>query len=336
MHIAKPSTRHPGKLFSLKTYNRIVHEIWPETDKVDSKAQAREDAKAEIRNMISTAAVAMAEFTGTNPDAIFSSDIFTLQRNERGQSVLVRMAAGSKHKLKGMGLSAGFHDDSAGEAFRVLPIMATIAMSGHLLSAIAIIHDDQLPDGVIDIIALDSMGGEWDNAVLFVAYCGPNIAEEVLYHKMFVEVVFPKSVKRIDQCKAMIRGGAKRPEARHYSISPDDADRVQEAFTSPSTSASRPATRSAQAQGGQVGAVSINSGAGGGAAQPVLAMPRQASSDPRPLPPPERVLPGSMDHEWENTHCYDGDCPQVKASFNKACMKRHGLATLRAIAIILN
>ncbi len=339
MHISKPSARHPGKLFTLKTYNTIIHQIWPETDKVDSKAHAREDAKAEIRNMISTAAVAMAEFTGTNPDAIFSSDIFTLQRNERGQSVLVRMAAGSKHKLKGMGLTAGFNDDSSGEAFRVLPIMASIAMSGHLLSAIAIIHDDQLPDGSIDIIALDSMGGEWDNAVLFVAYCGPNIAEEVLYHKMFVDVVFPKSIKRVDQCKAMIRGGAKRPEARHFSISPDDAHRLEEAFTSPSTSASRPATRSAQAQGVRVGAVSVNSvlGAGGGAAaaRPVLDMPPQASSHPRPLPPPERMLPGSMDREWDVTHCFDGDCPQVKAAFNKACMKQHGLATLRAIAILL-
>jgi hypothetical protein len=331
--VRKPSSRRPGRLFDGKTYNAILDEIWPETDKVDKKAQAREDAKAEPRNLISTAAVATAEFTDTNPDAIFSSDIFTLQRNARGQTVMVRMAAGSKKKMKNMGLTPGYKDDQAGEQFRVLPIMATIAMSGHLLCAIAIITDDQLPNGQCEIVALDSLTGRWDNAIYFVAYCGLNVPEELLYWKMFAEVVFPKSIKRVAECKDMIARGVQRPPEAVFSISPDDASRMNEAFTSPSTTPSR-GRRGAQAQSGAANAaVSVNSGPPGAAAAPAVEMPAPPASFPRPLPP--RQLPASLSTEWDIIHAFDGDCPQVKACFNKEAMRKHGKATLRSIAMKL-
>lgn len=335
-HIRRPSMRHAGKLFNMDTYHKIVNTVWPEVDVVDRKAQAREDAKAEPRNMISAAAVGQAEFAATNPDAIFSSDIFTLQRNERGQSCLVRMAAGSKKKMKAMGLTAGYKDDAAGEAFRVLPIMATIAMSGHLLSAIAIVYDDQLPDGKFDIIALDSMGGAWDNAVMFVCYCGPNVPEEVLYHAMFSRVVFPKSLKRVAECKAMLRGGVKRPATRHFSLSPEDASRIAEKMSSPSTSASHSRNAASQQPSVPLAGVSVHSNAvgGGSAAAAVLPMPMQSSPFPQPLPP--RHLPASLDTEWDPIHCFDGDCPQVKACLNREAMRKHGLATLLSIALRLD
>jgi hypothetical protein len=329
--VKKPSREDAGKQFDFRTYDRIIDEIWPEQRQVDKKAQAREDSKNEMRNMISTAAVAEAEFAGTNPEAIVSSDIFSMQINKRGEVEMVYMAAGSIASLKKFGLSPGHAEQSEGEAMRGSPIMISKTMGGHLISAISIIVDSEItPKSSIDIRPLDHIGGDPLDATIFVAYCGSEIHEEVLYHTMFKDVVFPKSLRWIEACKALQRAGnikvAQQPE--------------------PPTSASDLSSSSQASVGSRSSVHPIVIGSEDESSHQILLnAPVAANADMDAIMQvdigsslnssnPVQLHNAEFD-EWNNIQCFDGDMPQVKATMNKEAMKAHGLKTLRSIALAL-
>jgi hypothetical protein len=323
--LKQPLREDAGKQFDSRTYDRIIDEVWPEQRSVDKKAQAREDAKNEIRNMISTAAVADAEFTNTHPEAIVSSDIFSLQINKRGELELVYMAKGSKDMLKKFGLSPGHQEHSEGEAMRGAPIMISKTMGGHLISAIAIIvHSEITPKSLIDIRPLDHVGGDALNATIFVAYCGSEIHEEVLYHTMFADVVFPKSQRWTEACKALQRAGnikvARQPEP------PTSASDL-----SASSQASVPSRSSLEQssvfQNGSEAQQSSQQDIHNASAAEMDALMHVDIGSGNPV-----QFNVEFD-EWINVQCFDGDMPQVKATMNKEAMKAHGLKTLRSIAI---
>jgi hypothetical protein len=326
--LKKPSHDDAGTQFDFRTYDRIIDEVWPEQRSVDKKAQAREDAKNEIRNMISTAAVAEAEFANTNPEAIVSSDIFSIQINKRGEVELVYMAKGSKDLLKKFGLSPGHEEHSEGEAMRGAPIMISKTMGGHLISAIAIIVDSEItPKSLIDIRPLDHVGGDALDATIFVAYCGSEIHEEVLYHTMFKDVVFPKSQRWIEACKALRRAGnikvAQQPEppTSASDLSPSSQASVR------SRSSINPivvADDEVSQQSLQEGHIAVHAD---------MDAIMQVDIGVSALTYDNHVQFNIEFEEWINVQCFDGDMPQVKATMNKEAMKAHGLKTLRSIAL---
>lgn len=179
----------------------LARKICPEQRFVKRGTLRREEAKAELRNAISCAAVAGSVFRRTSPDCIVTSDHLAIYINSKEQLKVVFAAAGSQDSMRKQKMSMAHADiasEESSEGDVKLPCMCSMTMSGRVISCIAEIWDDQLrpdADGTrVKIYALDQTdSSNFLSASTFKAYIAHGTPHELVMYEFYTKVVIPKA-----------------------------------------------------------------------------------------------------------------------------------------------
>jgi hypothetical protein len=179
----------------------LAKKICPEQRFVKRGTLRREEAKAEIRNAISSAAVAGSVFRRTNPDCIVTTDHLAIYINSKDQLKVVYAAAGSQDSMRKQRVSMAHADEDAEESSEgdvKMPCMCSMTMSGKVISCVAEIWDDQLQpdaDGArVKIYALDPTdSSNFLSASTYKAYIAHGTPHELVMWEVYTKVVIPKA-----------------------------------------------------------------------------------------------------------------------------------------------
>jgi len=309
----------------------------PEIASAVPQAAGRAAAKSEPRNMITLAAVAMAEFRGTPPDITYSTDMFTVFISEKGQVHTVYMASGSLAKLKAENLKACVDIAVKGlppsaKARASIPSYATFSATGEVLSAVLLFIDSNIPDSkYYHIYPIDGSGkgrAAVLKSTLFVAMLPADFNENMILHQIWSQIIIPKTAKMCHDLCAANAGD-------YASIGPPSrAPSLSQARPSAPVATPNSSTRSVSHSKRSTSEPEPSFDNGNNADVQRFINERMANMRREPDPSPKRVrlddpLPPESLQFLSPIHCMDGDCPQIAVLMDRLKMQAIGLQCIQ-------
>ena len=312
---------------SEKTLLHYKDIIWPKKESAGYVAEHRDIVKAEIRNMISCAAVGGYIFDTHNPACVCTSDHFAVRRNPNGDVQIIRTTAESQQLMREQNLQAG-HDGGRGGAAVgasvTVPVHATMVKDFKLVAIVSEIWDDQMTAGTdnkpVKIYALDALDPkDLLSATCFSAIIAHGTPHSLVMHKIYKDVLLPKMVRIRDATRAL-----------------REALKAKSSFEVPSVSV---ATKAGCSAGSKRNSAAANSGSGAAARSirvriegeaappesiPFLGPGGEADDDDSPEFGPWFGHPD----EWDIVFCLDGDSAPLAAILDDDKMKTFDLRSL--------
>lgn len=331
-----------------RTIGAFIAWIAPETQPAAPIASGRAVAKDEARNMITLAAVTRAEFVGTAPDCILSTDMFTVFISENGEISIVYMVSGSLTALKEHNLKACLAADVQGikataKGRASIPAYATFSATGEVMSIVLMFIDSNIPvpqksKGYYSIYPIDGTGSRGKAAVLhskvFVAMLPLHFNECVVLHQMWSMIILPKTAKLCEDLASGVSDfGSIGSPSQSRSRSRPPTRNSSAASSSSSTAA---AARSSPARAAVIDDSiedAYQQGSNAAAQARITARVRIES----PSPSKSQTLHGilRLEHAVHRSqflspiHCMDGDCPQIAVLMDKDKMAELGLTCIQ-------